>query len=241
VHDPKTLTTMKIKQPRILIVEDEDAIRQMITMALEAEPFDLVEAPDTKHADRCIAQTIPQLILLDWMLPGQSGIEYIKKLRKNPTTESIPLILLTAKAEEENKIKGLDVGADDYIIKPFSPRELVSRVKAILRRGPMMNMEGILKVGELSFDTQKHQATIKGELLPLTLKTYELLHFFMRHPGQTVTRGQLLSHVWGDEKDVTDRTVDVHVRRLRKELHPYNYASLIETVHGVGYKFSNAY
>lgn len=228
---------MKTKQPRILIVEDEVAIRQMITMTLEAEPFELVEAPDTKYADRCIAQAIPQLILLDWMLPGQSGIEYIKKLRKNPTTENIPVILLTAKAEEENKIKGLDVGADDYIIKPFSPRELVSRVKAILRRGPIINMDGVIKVGELLFNTQKHQVTLKGELLPLTLKTYELLHFFMRHQGQTVSRGQLLSHVWGDEKDVTDRTVDVHVRRLRKELEPYGYASLIETVHGVGYKF----
>ncbi|MDF3055217.1 MAG: phoB [Gammaproteobacteria bacterium] len=228
---------MQAKKTRILIIEDEDAIKEMIKMALEAEPFDLVEAPDTKCADRCIAQAIPQLILLDWMLPGQSGIEYIKKLRKNPITENIPIILLTAKAEEENKIKGLDVGADDYIIKPFSPRELLSRIKVILRRGPLLNMDGLIKVEDLLFNTKTHQVTIKSELLPLTVKTYELLYFFIRHKGQTVSRGQLLSHVWGDEKDVTDRTVDVHVRRLRKILEPYGYESLIETVHGVGYKF----
>jgi len=228
---------MKPQKTRILIVEDEDAIRQMIKMALEAEQFDLIEAPDTKSADRCIAQAVPQLILLDWMLPGQSGIDYIKKLRKNPTTESVPIILLTARAEEENKIKGLDVGADDYITKPFSPRELVLRIKAMLRRGPLVSMEGVIEVGDLLLNATKHEVTAKGEVLQLTPKTYELLYFFMRHQERICSRDKLLSHIWGGEKDVTDRTVDVHIRRLRKELEPYDYSELIQTVHGVGYKF----
>jgi two-component system phosphate regulon response regulator PhoB len=228
---------MKPQQTRILIVEDEEAIREMIKMALEDQPFELIEAKDTKDADRCIAQVIPTLILLDWMLPGRSGIEYVKKLRSDPTTESIPMILLTARAEEENKIKGFDVGVDDYITKPFSPRELVLRIKAMLRRGPLMSMDGVIEVGELAFNTKNHDVKIKGQLLKLTRKTYDLLYFFIRHQDQTVSREKLLSHIWGDEKDVTDRTVDVHVRRLRKQLEPYGYENLIKTVHGVGYKF----
>lgn len=229
---------MKTKKPRILIVEDEDAIRQMISMALASEDFDLVEASDTKHADKCIVQAIPQLILLDWMLPGKSGIDYIKKLRKTPITEHIPIIMLTARAEEENKLKGLDVGADDYITKPFSPRELVMRIKAMLRRGPLVSLEGIIEVNSLKLDSNNREVEVKGDVLQLTPKTYDLLYFFMRHQNKLHTREGLLSHVWGGEKDVTDRTVDVHVRRLRKELEPYGYNNLIHTVHGVGYKFS---
>lgn len=228
---------MKPKLPAVLIVEDEDAIREMIKLALEEEPLYLMEAADTKQADKCIASCIPQLILLDWMLPGESGIEYIKKLRKNTLTQSIPIILLTARAEEENKVRGLDVGADDYITKPFSPRELAMRIKTVLRRGPLINAEGVIAVDELLLNTQNREVTVKNVLLSLTPKTYELLHFFMRNRDKAYSRDQLLSYIWGGEKDVTDRTVDVHIRRLRKELESYGYDDLIETVHGVGYKF----
>jgi two-component system phosphate regulon response regulator PhoB len=224
--------------PLILIIEDEESIKEMVKLSLEMAGFDTVAANSTTQAETQLNTTLPDLILVDWMLPGQSGVDYIKRLRNRATTRHIPIILLTAKAEEENKIKGLDSGADDYVTKPFSPRELITRIKTVLRRGPLMDMAGIIKIANLSLNTHTRQASVEDKVIPLTPKTYKLLHFFMRHQDRIYSREQLLNHIWGGESDVTDRTVDVHIRRLRKALEKYQCDHLVQTIFGVGYKFS---
>ena len=202
-----------MNKPLILIVEDEESIR-MLRLSLEMAGFTTAEASNTKLAEAQIAIAIPDLILVDWMMPGQSGVDYIKRLRSQNTTMHIPIILLTAKAEEENKLKGLDSGADDYITKPFSPRELITRIKTVLRRGPLVNTEGFIKIKDLCLNVHTRHVTIAGNLLELTPKTYELLYFFIRHQDRLYTRERFLTHVWGGEKDVSDRTVNMHIRRL---------------------------
>ncbi len=224
-----------MKNPTLLIVEDEAPIRDMLKFALEPAGFKVFEAENAAVAKQRIATHRPDLILLDWMLPGLSGIDFIGQLKQQTLTQDIPIILLTACAEENNKVRGLEVGADDYITKPFSPRELIARIKSVLRRGTLMSPEGILKKQDLWLDANNHRVTIKQQPLTLTPLEYRLLHFFMKHPAKVYSRSQLLDLVWKGESDVNERTIDVQVRRLRDRLKPYGYADCIQTVRGAGY------
>lgn len=221
----------------ILIIEDEAAIRAMINFALAASNFNLLEAGSVREAQQHLARQIPDLILLDWMLPATSGIDYAKQLKKDTKTRDILIIMLTARAEEENKVKGLETGVDDYITKPFSPRELIARIKAVLRRGPLVSTEGLIQVDCLAVDTNQHIVKIHGEQLPLTPIEYRLLFFLLSHANRVHSREHLLNHVWGGENYIDERTVDVHIRRLRNRLKPYHCEDFIHTVRGVGYQF----
>lgn len=221
----------------ILVVEDEAPIRDMIRLALELDKFEVMEAENTKQAELKIAHRIPNLILLDWMLPGVNGIEYAKQLKRNPTLKDIPIIILTAKAEEENKIKGLEIGADDYITKPFSPRELIARIKTVLRRGPLINTEGIIQLNGLNINTITQEVTLHDKPIILSPLEYRLLYFLATHPNTVYSRDQLLTRVWGADAYPDERTVDVQIRRLRKALEQYGDPAPIQTVRGTGYKF----
>ncbi|MCD6047643.1 MAG: phoB [Gammaproteobacteria bacterium] len=223
------------KKIHLLIVEDEAPIRDMIKFSLPAE-FVVTEAENTAQAKTCIADRQPDIILLDWMLPGMSGVEFAKALRSATLTKNIPIILLTAKAEEENKIKGFDAGADDYITKPFSPRELIARIRSILKRGPIAYPDEVLVIGDIALNLQKHEVKIKNDILSLTPVNYRLLAFFMKHPNRTYSRDQLLQHVWENALEKTDRVVDVQIKRLRAVLSPYGCSEIIQTVRGSGYK-----
>lgn len=229
-------TSMSTK--RILIIEDEQPIREMICFALENAGFEIYEAADARQAQVMIAEAPPDLILLDWMLPGVSGIEYARRLKKEDLTKEIPIIMLTARTEEEDKVQGLESGADDYVTKPFSPRELVARIKAVLRRGGPPAEDEILKANELLLDTASHRVSVGDKSLEIGPTEYRLLEFFMSHPERVYSRGQLLDRVWGSNVYVEERTVDVHIRRLRKVLEPHGHDALIQTVRGAGYRFS---
>ncbi len=223
---------------RILIIEDEQPIREMICFALENAGFEIQEAADARQAQVMIAEALPDLILLDWMLPGVSGIEYARRLKKEDLTKEIPIIMLTARTEEEDKVQGLESGADDYVTKPFSPRELAARIKAVLRRGGPPAEDEILKANELLLDTASHRVSVGDNSLEIGPTEYRLLEFFMSHPERVYSRGQLLDRVWGSNVYVEERTVDVHIRRLRKVLEPHGHDVLIQTVRGAGYRFS---
>lgn len=225
--------------PRILIIEDEIAIRDMLRFALVSAEFEVFEAENTKEAKLKITNQAPQLILLDWMLPDQSGVEFAKQLKTDPLTQEIPIIMLTARAEEDSKVRGLEVGADDYVTKPFSPRELIARIRTVLRRGPMISPENVAVIRELKVDASKHEVKISDRILNLSPAEYNLLYFFITHKNRVYNREQLLHYVWQDALDIDERTVDVHVRRLRRHLEPFQYADLIKTVRGVGYKFGD--
>jgi len=226
----------------ILIVEDEQSIREMIQFALASAGYRIVEANDARESQVAIGGQLPDLILLDWMLPGMSGIDYARRLKRADLTREIPIIMLTARAEEEDKIRGLEVGADDYITKPFSPRELIARIKAVLRRGSPSAEEEVLEAHGLRMDIASHRVTTGGEqALDISPTEYRLLEFFMSHPERVYSRSQLLDQVWGSNVYVEERTVDVHIRRLRQALEPYGYASLIQTVRGAGYRFSTRF
>ncbi|RBW49093.1 phosphate regulon transcriptional regulator PhoB [Marinobacter sp. F3R11] len=221
----------------VLIVDDEPAIREMIAVALEMADYDCMEAADAREAHALIIDRQPDIILLDWMLPGSSGIELARRLKKEETTADIPIIMLTAKVEEDNKIRGLEVGADDYITKPFSPRELVARLKAVLRRATPPGIDNPIEVDGLILDPSSHRVTANNSSLNIGPTEYRLLQFFMTHQERVYTRSQLLDQVWGGNVYVEERTVDVHIRRLRKALgeqHDY----LVQTVRGAGYRFS---
>ncbi len=220
----------------ILIVEDEPAIRAMVAMALERADFAVREAGDVPAAERAIADRRPDLILLDWMLPGTSGIELARRLRRDEYTRDVPILMLTARAEEDDRVRGLDVGCDDYLTKPFSPRELVARIKALLRRSGQDN--ATLAVGSLCLDTLAHRVSANGAPVELGPTEYRLLHFFMAHPERVYSRTQLLDMVWGRGAYVEERTVDVHIRRLRKALETHQCDHLVQTVRGAGYRFS---
>jgi len=222
----------------ILIVEDEEHIRDMIKLSLELAEFTVYEASHVQEAKQQLAVKIPDLILLDWMLPGMSGVAFIKQLKENDFTKNIPIILLTAKAEEENKIRGLETGADDYITKPFSPRELIVRIKTVLRRGLLTSPEGMLTMAGIHLDNNTQQVTINQARLTLSPLEYRLLYFFLKHPERVYTRDQLLTFIWGGDSDVTERTVDVCVKRLRTALDKHQLGKLIQTVRGTGYRFS---
>jgi two-component system phosphate regulon response regulator PhoB len=220
----------------ILIVEDEPAIRAMIAMALERAEFAVREAGDVPAAERAIADHRPDLILLDWMLPGASGIELARRLRRDEYTRDVPILMLTARAEEDDRVRGLDVGCDDYLTKPFSPRELVARIKALLRRSGQD--DATLAVGSLRLDTLAHRVFANNAPVELGPTEYRLLHFFMSHPERVYSRAQLLDMVWGRGAYVEERTVDVHIRRLRKALETHQCDHLVQTVRGAGYRFS---
>ncbi len=230
---------MKIsKNICILIIEDEAPIRDMIKFSLPSE-FVLMEAENIIQARTQLADRQPDIILLDWMLPGKSGIEFAKSLRADASVRNIPIIFLTAKAEEENKIKGFEAGADDYITKPFSPKELVARIKSILKRGPIAYPDEILNFQHLSINLQKHEVYIRDQIINLTPMNYRLLVFFLKHPEKIYSRAQLLKNLWEDGLEKTDRAVDVQIRRLRSALFPYNYDKIIQTIRGGGYKLKS--
>ncbi|PKM43320.1 MAG: phosphate regulon transcriptional regulatory protein PhoB [Gammaproteobacteria bacterium HGW-Gammaproteobacteria-1] len=222
----------------ILIVEDEPAIREMVVMALERAGFEMLQAASAEEAERVLANGLPALILLDWMLPGMSGIELARRLRRDDYTRDIPIIMLTARSEEDDRIRGLEVGADDYIAKPFSTRELQARIKAVLRRSLPHDEEGVLAVESLKVDTSSHRVTAGEQAVDMGPTEFRLLHFFMSHPERVYSRSQLLDMVWGRGAYVEERTVDVHIRRLRKALEPSGHDNLIQTVRGAGYRFS---
>ena len=221
----------------ILIVDDEAPIREMIAVALEMACYTCLEAENTQQAHACIVDSKPDLILLDWMLPGTTGIELARRLKRDELTADVPIIMLTAKGEEDNKIQGLEVGADDYITKPFSPRELVARLKAVLRRAGPVDSEAPIEVAGLMLDPISHRVTIDNAAAEMGPTEYRLLQFFMTHQERAYTRGQLLDQVWGGNVYVEERTVDVHIRRLRKALGE-KYEHLVQTVRGTGYRFS---
>jgi len=223
---------------KILIVEDEPAISEMIEVALVRANFEVIKADDAEEAMRLLGDVLPELVLLDWMLPGASGMEFARRIKKDELTSHIPIIMLTAKGSESDKINGLDAGADDYITKPFSPRELIARIKAVLRRtSPQVESEKI-EVDKLVLDTASHRIMVNDEPLELGPTEYRLLHFFMTHPERVYSRGQLLDRVWGSNVYVEERTVDVHIRRLRKALTPSGYDQYVQTVRSAGYRFS---
>lgn len=223
---------------KILIVDDESSIRQMICLTLSQANYDCLEAADVPEAQAHILADKPDLILLDWMLPGVSGVEYARRLRNEKLTKNIPVIMLTARAEEEDKVKGLDSGADDYITKPFSTRELLSRIRAQLRRAAPHAIESPVQFEGLVLDPVTHRVSTRGRSLELGPTEFRLLHFFMAHPERVHSRERLLDGVWGNNVYVEERTVDVHIRRLRKILEPTGHDRLIQTVRGAGYRFS---
>ena len=223
---------------RILIVDDEPGIRQMLNFTLSGDGYTCVEAADIEEAQKAVDARRPDLVLLDWMLPGISGLDFARRLKRNPRTSDVPVIMLTAKAEEPDKIRGLDSGADDYITKPFSTRELLARVRAILRRAKVSEESDILGVKALRLDRETHRVTIADAPLDLSPTEFRLLQFFLTHPERVYSRSQLLDEVWGNETYIEERTVDVHIRRLRKILEPVGYDDLIQTVRSVGYHFS---
>lgn len=224
---------------KILIIEDEKTIREMVRFALTNTNFILFEAENCREAEKIIADHVPDLILLDWMLPGKSGIDFLKLLKLNVMTRYIPVIMLTAKAEEDNKIKGLEMGADDYIIKPFSPRELIARIKTVARRGPLATPDDIIQIKDLQLHINQQEVFIGNKKLNLSPINYRLLFFFIKHNNIVFNREQLLARVWPGQIEVEDRTVDVQIRRLRNCLKPFGYDNWIQTIRSSGYKFSS--
>ncbi len=224
----------------ILLIEDELAIRDMLGFSLRRSGLNLRMAGDVRDAEDQIAEKLPDLVLLDWMLPGQSGIDFARRLKKGEYTRELPIIMLTARGEENDKVGGLEAGVDDYITKPFSPRELVARIQAVLRRvRPDTGMAGPLTVGELTLDPESHRVVAHGEMVELGPTEFRLLSFFMAHLERVYSREQLLDLVWGRNTYVEERTVDVHILRLRKALAPYGCDNLVQTVRGTGYRFSS--
>ena len=222
----------------ILIVEDEADIQELIAYNLEKAGHEAVRAGSAEQALEAVRAELPHLIVIDWMLPGMSGIELARSLKANKRTESIPLIMVTARGSEQDKLAGLEIGADDYMTKPFSPRELNARVKAVLRRRAPQVTDDSVEVEGLRLDPVSHRVTSNGGALALGPTEFRLLHFFMTHPDRVYSRAQLLDNVWGDHVFVEERTVDVHIRRLRKALEPGSHHRLIQTVRSAGYRFS---
>jgi len=225
-------------EQRVLVVEDETAIREMIAFALKRAALLPMLAEDARTAQHLIAERLPDLILLDWMLPGASGLEFARRLRREELTREIPIIMLTARGEEDDRVLGLDAGVDDYIVKPFSTRELIARIRAVLRRTQPHGDGQTVSLGGLTLDTLSHRVFAQDKPVQLGPTEYRLLAFFMTHPERVYTRGQLLDNVWGSGVYVEERTVDVHIRRLRKSLEPCGLEDYIQTVRGAGYRFS---
>ena len=231
-------TELATTQDKILIVEDEGAIRDMLGYALMKAGFLCEEAADTQAARSTLKAERPDLILLDWMLPGMSGIDYARRLKSAPETRDIPIIMLTAKGEEADKVRGLETGADDYITKPFSTRELVARVRAVLRRYVKAETDALIEINGLRLDPETYRVTANGQDIEISPTEFKLLRFFIGHPERVYSRSRLLDQVWGENVYVEERTVDVHIRRLRKTLEPFGFQRYIQTVRSVGYRFS---
>ena len=227
---------------RILVVEDEPAIAELVAINLRHAGYEVTLAPDGDSAQRAVDQVLPDLVLLDWMLPGSSGLQLAKRWRAQPRTRELPVIMITARSEEPDKIAGLDAGADDYLTKPFSTQELLARIRAVLRRKAPEALDRAVEVAGLRLDPATHRVTrtLDGQLREVRLgpTEFRLLHFFMTHPERVHSRSQLLDRVWGDHVFIEERTVDVHVKRLREALQPVQSAGLIETVRGAGYRLT---
>lgn len=224
-------------QKKVLVVEDERPIREMLAFNLGRAGFEVLAAENGQEARASIANHFPDVILMDWMLPDVSGLELTRQLKRDPETREIPVIMVTARVSEDDRVTGLEGGADDYITKPFSQRELIARIRAALRRGPGAPDE-VARVGRLKLDSGSHQVSVGDAEIALGPTEYRLLEFFMRHPDRVYSRGQLLDRVWGGNVYVEERTVDVHIRRLRKALTPFGCDRFIRTVRGAGYRFS---
>ena len=222
----------------ILVVEDEPGIQELISYGLRQAGHETFCAGDAEQAMKIVNDVLPDLVLLDWMLPGMSGIELAKILRRTPRTKNIPIIMLTARSEECDKISGLEIGADDYITKPFSTRELAARIKAVLRRRSPESADDVVEISELRLDPVTHRVTVNDHEVVLGPTEFRLLYFLMTHTERVHSRSQLLDGVWGDHVFVEDRTVDVHIRRLRKILEPVGKDGLVQTVRGTGYRLS---
>jgi two-component system, OmpR family, phosphate regulon response regulator PhoB len=222
----------------ILLVEDDAAVREVLALPLQKAGFTVTEAPDVKQAREAILVRQPDLILLDWMLPDISGVEWARTLKNAPHTRDLPIIMLTARGEEEDRIRGLEVGADDYVTKPFSSRELIARIRAVLRRTAPTSSDEPVEVDGLRLDPVSHRVTANGKTVDMGPTEYRLLHFFMTHQDRVFTRGQLLDNVWGTNVYVEERTVDVHIRRLRMALADSGHDALVQTIRGAGYRFS---
>ncbi len=222
---------------KILIVEDEPAIRELIAVNLRHAGYTVSEAETAEAARILLGAGLPDLVLLDWMLPGQSGIEFARKLRAEARTAKLPIVMLTARAQEGDKLQGFDVGADDYVTKPFSPRELLARVRALLRRASPEASEDPIEVAGLRLEPSTYRVYAGERTLELSPTEFRLLHFFMRNPDRVLSRARLLDNVWGDHVYIEERTVDVHILRLRLALSPGGHDRLIETVRGGGYRF----
>lgn len=226
----------------ILVVEDEEPIQILLSYNLESEGYRVRHTAEGEDVPQLVADERPDLIVLDWMLPGISGIEVCRLLRAKPETRDIPIIMLTARGEENDRVGGLEAGVDDYVVKPFSARELLARIRAVLRRSREDDEDGSVQVGALRIDGAAHRvfADLGGNALPIPMgpTEYRLLHFFMTHAERVYTRTQLLDHVWGGSVYVEERTVDVHIRRLRKTLEPHALDAMVQTVRGAGYRFS---
>ena len=226
---------------KVLVVDDESGIRDMLRLSLETAGFECLEAGNIADAYEQIVHHTPDIVLLDWMLPGGTGIELLRRLKKEAAKQQVPVIMLTAKAHEDNVIQGLEVGADDYITKPFAPKELIARMRALLRRTVNEDVGSELRVGKLVIELDSHRVILDGSVLEMGPTEFKLLQFFMANPDRAYSRAQLLDHIWGVNVYVEERTVDVHIRRLRKALEtgPPAYSNLIQTVRGLGYRFSD--
>lgn len=227
-----------MKSKTILIVDDEAPIRDMLRIALEMAEYNCIEAKNAYEAQVSVTDDSPDLVLLDWMMPDVSGLDLLRRWRRQEETKNLPVIMLTAKVDEENTIKGLDSGADDYITKPFSPRELVARINTLLRRTDSSESESSLVVGSLEMDPISRKVSIDGEVVALGPTEYRLLEFFLNNQNRAYTREQLLNNVWGSNVYIDERTIDVHIRRLRKAIAINGYDSCVQTVRGFGYRFS---
>jgi two-component system phosphate regulon response regulator PhoB len=227
-------------EKNILIVEDDGAIREMLASALVEAQYRVIECGDTDCALRRLGDRLPDLILLDWMLPGVSGIEFARRLKREDATREVPIIMLTARGEESDRLRGFDAGVEDYVAKPFSTRELLARVKAVLRRVSVHGADQPMESGGLKLDPASHRISVDGQALKMGPTEFKLLAFFMSHPDRVFSREQLLDRIWGRNVYIEERTVDVHIRRLRKSLAPSGHDALIQTVHGTGYRFSLA-
>ena len=222
---------------RVLLVEDEADIREMLTFSLRRAGFSVESAETAEQALKALDGPLPNLVIIDWMLPGMSGVQLARRLRRDALTAELPLLMLTARGEESDKLKSFDAGVDDYLTKPFSPRELIARMKALLRRSGEPD-DGVIAYGPLSLDTRSHHVAVGDQKIHIAPKEFRLLELLMRHPDRAFDRAQLLDRVWGRNVYVEERTVDVHVLRLRKALTPYGMGKAVETVRGVGYRLS---
>ncbi len=221
----------------ILVVEDDPELQEILSLNLQNAGYKVLRAGTIRQAEALVNTTLPQLILLDWMLPDTPGLSFARKLRSESRTMAVPIILLTGRDGESDKITGLEAGADDYLIKPFSPRELLARIKAVMRRCSPQHADVIVEVEGLRLDPASRRITAQGRDIELGALEFRMLRFFMTHPGRVYSRAQLLDEIWGNNVYVEERTVDVHIRRLRQALEPSGHKDLLETVRGVGYSF----